>query len=106
MKPQPPFSLIDRLENASALDPVATRLRNAVDTVVRPQWLRDVLHGVPLGHPLHPVAVQVPIGAWLSATVVDLVPGQQRAAKVLVATGVVSAIPAALAGYTDWSQLH
>lgn len=106
MKPQPPFSLLDRLENASSLDPLATRLRGAVDTLVRPQWFRDVLHGVPLGHPLHPVAVQVPIGAWLSATVVDLVPGQQRAAKVLVATGVVSAIPAALAGYTDWSQLH
>jgi nitrite reductase/ring-hydroxylating ferredoxin subunit/uncharacterized membrane protein len=106
MKVLPPLGNVDRLENASFLDPVANALQSLADTVLQPQSLRDVLHGVPIGHPVHPVAVQVPIGAWVSASVLDFVPGQQRAAAILVATGVVSALPAVLSGYADWSQLH
>jgi hypothetical protein len=64
MKLLPPLGNVDRLENAAVLDPVVNLLRDAANTVIQPQALRDVLHGVPIGHPLHPVAVQVPIGAW------------------------------------------
>lgn len=106
MKPLPPLGSVARLENASWMDPVINRMRDAVDAVIRPQGLRDVLHGVPIGHPLHPVAVQVPIGAWISAAVLDLVPGHERSARLLVGTGVVSVLPAVLSGYTDWSRLH
>lgn len=97
---------VARLEDASWLDPVVNRVRHTVTVVIRPQALRDVLHGVPIGHPLHPVAVQLPIGAWISAAVLDMVPGQQRAARLLVGTGLVSAVPAVLSGYTDWSRAH
>jgi nitrite reductase/ring-hydroxylating ferredoxin subunit/uncharacterized membrane protein len=106
MKLLPPLGNIDRLENAAFLDPVANSLRNLADTIIQPRALRDVLHGVPIGHPVHPVAVQVPIGAWVSATILDFIPGQQRAAGILAATGVVTALPAVLSGYADWSQLH
>lgn len=34
---------------------------------LRPGRLRDGLHGVWLGHPLHPVLAQGAVGAWLSA---------------------------------------
>ncbi|MEW2437317.1 Rieske 2Fe-2S domain-containing protein [Streptomyces caniferus] len=67
---------------------------------------RDVLHGRPLGHPLHPLLVQVPMGAWLSAAVLDLVPGSSRSARLLVGIGVLSAAPAALAGWVDWAEQH
>lgn len=67
---------------------------------------RDVLHGRQLGHPLHPVLVQIPMGAWLSAAVLDLVPGRQRSARLLVGVGVVSAVPAAWAGWVDWAEQH
>ena len=40
--------------------------------------LRDLLHGTWLGHPLHPVLVQVPVGAFMSAAVLDLLPGQRQ----------------------------
>lgn len=106
MKLLPPFGAVDRIENAAVLDPIVNAVREVANTVIQPQELRDVLHGVPIGHPVHPVAVQVPIGAWLSAGILDLVPGQERAARVLIGAGVVSALPAVLSGYADWSQLH
>jgi nitrite reductase/ring-hydroxylating ferredoxin subunit/uncharacterized membrane protein len=106
MKLLPPLGSVDRLENAGFLDPVVNVLRDLANTIIQPQALRDVLHGVPIGHPVHPVAVQVPIGAWLSASILDLVPGQRRAAGILTGVGVVSALPAVVSGYADWSQLH
>ncbi|MGW3011845.1 Rieske 2Fe-2S domain-containing protein [Streptomyces sp. NPDC001219] len=67
---------------------------------------RDVLHGLPIGHPLHPALVQLPMGAWLSAAVLDLVPGTRRAARLLVGVGVLSAVPAAWSGWVDWAEQH
>ena len=57
------------------------------------------------GHPLHPVLVQVPVGAFLSAAVMDLVPGGRRAATTLIGVGVAGAPPAFAAGWTDWSEM-
>lgn len=94
-----------KLEQATALDRAGDRLQRAVQTTLRPQRVRDLLHGVFLGHPLHPAMVQVPVGAWISAAVVDLLPGQRRAATTLVALGTVSAVPAAVAGLNDWAEL-
>ncbi len=101
-----PFDSIDRLEQAKALDPAVKKLRKLVRRKVQPQSLRDVLHGVWLGHPLHPVLVQVPVGAWSSAAVLDLIPGMGKASSVLIGTGLATAGPAAVAGFTDWSELN
>lgn len=94
-----------KLERASGLDRVGDRLQRVVQAVLRPQAVRDALHGVWLGHPLHPAMVQVPIGAWLSAAVLDLMKGQERAATTLVGIGVASAVPTAVAGLNDWAAL-
>ncbi|TLM70911.1 Rieske 2Fe-2S domain-containing protein [Pseudarthrobacter sp. NamB4] len=106
MRPLPALELVARLEDAEWLDPVAKKVRKAVRKVVRPRWARDVLHGVPIGHPVHPLAVQVPIGAWVSAGVLDAIPGSENAARVLIGVGTASVLPSALAGFTDWTQLH
>ncbi|WFE95762.1 Rieske (2Fe-2S) protein [Micromonospora sp. WMMD987] len=98
-------ALMTKLEQATALDRAGDRLQRAVQATLRPQRVRDLLHGVFLGHPLHPAMVQVPVGAWISAAVVDLLPGQRRAATTLVALGTVSAVPAAVAGLNDWAEL-
>ena len=37
----------------------------------RARPLQDLLHGVWLGHPLHPVVTDVPLGAWTTALVLD-----------------------------------
>lgn len=67
---------------------------------------RDVLHGLPIGHPLHPALVQLPMGAWMSAAVLDTVPGTRRGARLLVGVGVLAAVPAAWAGWVDWAEQH
>jgi nitrite reductase/ring-hydroxylating ferredoxin subunit/uncharacterized membrane protein len=97
--------LLPKLERAGKLDRIGDRLQGAVQAALPRQWLRDFLHGVWLGHPLHPALVDVPIGAWLSAAVLDLMPGQRPAATTMVAVGTGSAIPAAVAGLNDWASL-
>lgn len=96
---------ISRLEQEFRLDRVVSAGQRAA-RLIRPGKLRDVLHGVWLGHPLHPMLVQVPVGAWLSASVLDFARGDERAARLLVATGLIAAVPAALAGTADWSEQH
>jgi nitrite reductase/ring-hydroxylating ferredoxin subunit len=96
--------LLDRIERADGLDRVGEPLRRGVEAVLRGR-LSDLLHGVWLGHPLHPATVHVPVGAWMSAAVLDAVPGAEPATTVLVGVGTASALPAAAAGLTDWASL-
>jgi nitrite reductase/ring-hydroxylating ferredoxin subunit len=97
--------LISRLEQESGLDRLVSAGQRAA-RLVRPGRLRDTLHGVWLGHPLHPMLIQAPLGAWLSASILDLTRGDEQAARQLVVTGLVAAAPAALAGAADWSEQH
>jgi nitrite reductase/ring-hydroxylating ferredoxin subunit/uncharacterized membrane protein len=98
--------LSSRLEQAARLDPVITLGQRAVQTLLRPTWLLDALHGVWLGHPLHPVLVQAPVGAWLSAAVLDAFPRTGRDSQRLVVFGLIASGPAALAGTADWAKQH
>jgi nitrite reductase/ring-hydroxylating ferredoxin subunit/uncharacterized membrane protein len=99
------LALMGRLERAEGLDRVAGPLRRAVRAVPLGRG-RDALHGRWLGHPVHPLLVQVPIGAWLSSAVLDLVPGARRPSALLVGVGLAGAGPAALAGWADWAELE
>ncbi len=71
--------------------------------------LRNFFHGTWLGHPLHPVITDVPIGAWSAAVVLDayeLVTGDDRlapGADMAVSVGLVGAAGAALSGLNDWN---
>jgi nitrite reductase/ring-hydroxylating ferredoxin subunit/uncharacterized membrane protein len=103
---EPWSGLVARLEEAAWLDPAVLRLRATVEAMLRSRRLEDVLHGVPLGHPLHPVAVQLPLGAWTSAAILDLLPGTRASSGVLVGVGVAGALPAVMSGATDWARLH
>jgi nitrite reductase/ring-hydroxylating ferredoxin subunit/uncharacterized membrane protein len=97
--------LISRLEQDSRLDG-AVSAGQRVARLIRPGKVRDVLHGVWLGHPLHPVLIQVTTGAWLSASILDFTSADDRAARRLAAAGIGAAVPAALAGAADWSEQH
>jgi nitrite reductase/ring-hydroxylating ferredoxin subunit/uncharacterized membrane protein len=85
---------------------VAGAVQRNVQANLRPGALKDALSGTWLGHPLHPLLVLVPLGCWTSATFLDLVGGRgsRAAADRLVAAGVVSALPTAAAGASDWSD--
>ncbi|WP_420363643.1 DUF2231 domain-containing protein [Curtobacterium aetherium] len=99
--------ITETIENASVLDRAVDFDTKIVRAVARPKALRQLLHGVPFGHPLHPLMVQVPLGAWLSSAVLDLVPnrGNRKASRHLVGVGIVAAGAASAAGFVDWSEL-
>ncbi len=97
--------LLDSLERDPRADAAIDVLTRGVRTLPLGR-VRDGLHGRWLGHPVHPLLVQVPIGSWMSAAVLDLWPGRSREAGLLVGVGLVAAGPAALAGAVDWAELH
>ncbi len=98
------MQLISRFEHDSRLDRVVSAGQR-VARLIRPGKVRDALHGVWLGHPVHPVLVQAPVGAWLSASLVDIL-GDHRSARRLAAAGLAASVPAAVAGAADWSEQH
>lgn len=101
-----PFDLMYRLEHVSALDAFVVPVQKFFRKYVQPQPLRDLLHGVPVGHPVHPPMVQVPIGLWLSAVALDYIPGADDGADALIGMGILAAVPAAVSGVTDFSELN
>jgi nitrite reductase/ring-hydroxylating ferredoxin subunit len=98
------MGILDRVADLDAFDKVIEPARRAVQGALKPQVLKDFLHGSWLGHPLHPVLVHVPVGSWLSAGLLDAIPPLRPAATVLIGTGVAGAVPAALAGAADWAE--
>jgi nitrite reductase/ring-hydroxylating ferredoxin subunit/uncharacterized membrane protein len=72
------------------------------------QQAKNAVHGVWLGHPLHPVFTDVPIGAWTTALALDTAangdPGMRRAATFAMGVGLVGGLGAAVSGLTDWSE--
>lgn len=99
---------IDRLHEAERLDGLVGAAERLADVALpSSRAVRDALHGTWLGHPLHPVLVDMPIGFWTSAFVLDLFGGRRtaRAAQEMVGAGVLAALPAALTGLNDWKAL-
>lgn len=72
---------------------------------------RSIVAG-PYGHPFHPVAVTIPIGAWVASLVFDLaaLAGDDpelfsHGARWLIGIGIVGALIAALLGLLDLTQI-
>jgi len=65
--------------------------------------LRDLLVGRWLGHPIHAVLTDAPIGILFLVPVFDVL-GQPGAAEVSLAIGVLAMLAAALAGFADYAD--
>jgi nitrite reductase/ring-hydroxylating ferredoxin subunit/uncharacterized membrane protein len=101
------------VERQDWLEPLAERLQRAVGAVYEAggstgRRIRDFLHGTWLGHPLHPVLTDIPLGAWTVAATLDLSSrnghGHERAADTAIGVGLVGAVGAAVTGLTDWQH--
>ncbi|QKV80161.1 DUF2231 domain-containing protein [Amycolatopsis sp. Hca4] len=101
-KPAWPHRVLRKAEDAGALDGPAARLGRLLNSE---NGVTRQLRGRALGHPLHPLAVTVPIGAWLCSAVFDLLPDGRDAARRLVATGLLTAPAAMVLGLADYSGL-
>jgi nitrite reductase/ring-hydroxylating ferredoxin subunit/uncharacterized membrane protein len=96
--------LLGRLEATRSLDKTADRLASVARPLLPDGPVRDLASGTPIGHPLHPVLVAVPMGAWLAAGYLDVTGSVQSrdAARTLVGLGVLAAVPVAATGVSDW----
>lgn len=71
--------------------------------------IADFLHGVWLGHPLHPVLTDVTIGAWTVGAILDCAAAVtdddsfRTSADHATFIGTASAIPTAITGIVDYS---
>jgi nitrite reductase/ring-hydroxylating ferredoxin subunit/uncharacterized membrane protein len=101
-----PFDDIVRLERAEALDRPAAAIRSVVQRLLRNRTLKDALHGVWLGHPLHPALAQLALGSFTSASLIDAAGGRRRESSALIAVGLASTVPTVAAGWADWSDSH
>jgi nitrite reductase/ring-hydroxylating ferredoxin subunit/uncharacterized membrane protein len=95
--------LVQSIESASIVDKPATLVSRAVRGALSPGKVKDALSGTWLGHALHPAMTDVVIGSFLSATALDLLGVRDSAASErLIALGIVTAVPTAAAGASDW----
>ena len=105
----------DRLENAVSeyrtLDEAALALQQFLKTAEGrfPPLVLSVLHGEPLGHPLHPILVHLPLGGWMIAGILDFLPlgemeGREKAADLALLLGTVGGLGTVATGWTDWSN--
>ncbi len=100
-------ALSERIAAIAALDgPGSVIAKKIRDLLPAGGGVKDVLSGVPIGHALHPLMTDLPIGAWTSATILDLVGGQSSrpAAQKLVGIGLAAAAPTAWTGWSDWAD--
>jgi nitrite reductase/ring-hydroxylating ferredoxin subunit/uncharacterized membrane protein len=92
-------NLIDAQGWIDAIDPIQKGLRELLQ---KSQPLKDALHGTWLGHPLHPVLTDVPVGAWTLALVLDAL--ELEAADTAIGVGILGALGSAVTGLADWSE--
>ncbi|GAA2149651.1 hypothetical protein GCM10009844_29540 [Nocardioides koreensis] len=94
-----------RLEDATALDRPVRALEPAIRVLFGTGTRASVLRGEWLGHAVHPVLTDIPLGTWTSASLLDLLggPDTSAAAQKLIGTGLLAAGPTAWAGWAEWS---
>lgn len=95
------------------LNPVEEGVQKAIHVAFRrvSPKMQNFLHGTWLGHPLHVVLTDVPIGSWTAAVLFDLAEGVTgdeqlaRAADACIKIGLAGAAGAAITGIADWQHV-
>src|SRR5947199_10772409 len=95
--------IVRQIEAAEFLDPVAKRVGRTLRGVFSPGALKDALSGTWLGHAVHPMLTDVVIGSFSSASLLDLVPGDDSgdASERLISIGIAAYLPTAATGAND-----
>lgn len=110
-------------ETSPAPQPFAERLSDGLQHIIQvvvgahrkpPRRLKSLLNGTWLGHPLHPAITDVPITAWITTAVFDVLwlispvtfAWAARGAEVTALIGLLGALGAIVTGLTDWSDTY
>jgi uncharacterized membrane protein len=99
-------SLIERLEHDRRLDPLVHRV-DRVSAALGDGATLDALRGDWMGHALHPLMTDMPIGCWTSAGLLDVVGGRSSrgAARRLIGLGLLFVPATALTGFADYRSV-
>ncbi len=100
-----PNEITARIESTEVLDKASPFIESTVNAM--PEETRKFLSGDWLGHPLHPLLTDLPIGFWTTSWVLDLV-GRKRSARTstaMVGLGVAAAVPTLAAGLVEFTKL-
>jgi nitrite reductase/ring-hydroxylating ferredoxin subunit/uncharacterized membrane protein len=100
-------TLSRRIGSIEALDAPGKALGKAIrDLLPAGGGIKDIISGTWMGHTLHPLMTDVPIGTWTSATLLDLFGGRasRPAAQKLIGVGLAAAAPTAWTGWADWAD--
>ena len=99
-------ALAARLASVEALDGPGRTAGRAVRGLIPDGTPKDVLSGAWLGHAVHPILTDIPIGAWTSSVFLDWIGGRGSgsAADRLILTGVLAAAATAATGWSDWAD--
>lgn len=88
----------------SWLDSVSEKITSLAEPLFGehgPQEIKDVLYGVPLGHPLHPMLTDITIGAWTTSMIMDVL-REDEASDVALKIGTASSVATALTGIAQY----
>ena len=96
-------ALAGSIERAEVLDPAADMIASVAKKIFGQRTVTTLASGTPIGHPLHPLLVAIPIGSWISAAVFDLLRDEEGARR-LIGLGVLAAAPSAATGVSDWTS--
>lgn len=98
---------VDTVESATAIDPAVERLE-PVTRQLNDSPSGGLLRGEWLGHALHPVLTDAPIGCWLASGLLDLLGGRRSrpASQRLVGLGLLFVPATAVTGIVDWGQVE
>lgn len=109
-------SLVDRIIASQAwLEGFGGFVQKVVGGIYKPfgapgQRFKSFLHGAWLGHGLHPVLTDVPLGAWTVALVADLVAYTGKVSPEVgnfcVLIGLLGALAAVVTGYNDHHETY
>jgi hypothetical protein len=98
--------LVRAIERQDALELPARLLDPLAHWLVASPARRELLTGSWIGHAAHPFMTDIPIGSWTSASILDLLGGQDArpSAELLTAIGTVGAIPTIATGLAEWAS--
>lgn len=103
-----------RIIKSNSIGKISASLDKLLHRCFEPRAMRQFkvfLNGTWIGHPLHPMLTDIPIGAWTVTILLDLIglffgfPQLGLASGITACIGVAGALAAAAAGLADWMDV-